>query len=206
MKVSISTTDPRPIYLQIMDEIRRALVLGNLKPEDPLPSIRQRASELRVNPNTVTQAYTELEREGIVYVRRGRGTFVSPDVRPDREARTALAKQVHAAPTGTGAYRVMLEVEAYKIKADSVGNETRVPMDDLVDVGVFAAAEDGEEHGKLLYLQKHRLQAGAQTITVTVPRVPAQAGIDPYHKLIDRKIDDNVEEVAVEEKRGSPGQ
>ena len=94
MKVSISTTDPRAIYLQIMDEIRRALVLGHLKPEDPLPSIRQLASELRVNPNTVAQAYTELEREGVVYVRRGRGTFVSPDVRPDGEERRALARQV----------------------------------------------------------------------------------------------------------------
>ena len=94
MRVSISTTDPRAIYLQIMDEIRRALVLGYLKPEDPLPSIRQLASELRVNPNTVAQAYTELEREGVVYVRRGRGTFVSPDVRPDRAERQVLARQV----------------------------------------------------------------------------------------------------------------
>ena len=94
MRVSISTTDPRPIYLQIMDEIRRALVLGNLRPEDPLPSIRQLALELRVNPNTVAQAYTELEREGVVYVRRGRGTFVAPHVRPDQEERRALARQV----------------------------------------------------------------------------------------------------------------
>ena len=94
MRVSISTTDPRAIYLQIMDEIRRALVLGYLKPEDPLPSIRQLASELRVNPNTVAQAYTELEREGVVYVRRGLGTFVSANVRPDREERNALAQQV----------------------------------------------------------------------------------------------------------------
>ena len=94
MKVSISSTDPRSIYLQIMDEIRRALVLGNLKPEDPLPSIRQLASELRVNPNTVAQAYTALEREGIVYVRRGRGTFISPDAWPDRKGRMALARQV----------------------------------------------------------------------------------------------------------------
>ena len=94
MKASINTTDPRPIYLQIMDEIRRALVLGNLKAEDPLPSIRQLASELRVNPNTVAQAYTELERAGVVYVRRGRGTFVSPDVRPDQEERQALAREV----------------------------------------------------------------------------------------------------------------
>ena len=94
MQVSINAADPRPIYLQIMDEVRRALVLGTLRPEDPLPSIRQLASELRVNPNTVAQAYTDLEREGVVYVQRGRGTFVSADVRPDREARRALAWDV----------------------------------------------------------------------------------------------------------------
>lgn len=94
MQVSINPTDPRPIYLQIMDEVRRGLVLGTLKPEDPLPSIRQLASELRVNPNTVAQAYCELEREGVVYVQRGRGTFVSQDARPGREERRALARAV----------------------------------------------------------------------------------------------------------------
>jgi GntR family transcriptional regulator len=94
MQVSISTTDPRPIYLQIMDEIRRALVLGTLKRGDPLPSIRHLASEVRVNPNTVAQAYRELEREGIVYVQRGQGTFISPDVQPGLEERLALARDV----------------------------------------------------------------------------------------------------------------
>lgn len=94
MQISISHTDPRPIYLQIMDEVRRALVIGTLRPGGPLPSIRQLASDLRVNPNTVAQAYRELEREGVAYVQRGRGTFVSPDVEPDNEERRALARAV----------------------------------------------------------------------------------------------------------------
>ena len=79
MLISIDATDARPIYVQIMDEIRRAVVLGTVKPDDPLPSVRQLAGELRVNPNTVQQAYRELERDGVVYVRRGQGTFVSAD-------------------------------------------------------------------------------------------------------------------------------
>jgi GntR family transcriptional regulator len=83
MRVAISDGDHRPIYAQIMDEVRRALVVGSLAPEDPLPSVREPAAELRVNPNTVAQAYRELAGGGVVYMRRGLGTFVSPDVRVD---------------------------------------------------------------------------------------------------------------------------
>ena len=75
----------RPLYLQIMDEVRRALVVGTLRAEDPLPSVRELASQLVVNPRTVLQAYRELEREGVLYVRRGQGTFVAPDARADRQ-------------------------------------------------------------------------------------------------------------------------
>jgi GntR family transcriptional regulator len=89
----IDPADTRPIYIQIMDEVRRALVIGTLKPETPLPSVRQLASELRVNPNTVQQAYRELEREGLVYMRRGQGTFVSESAQPDAE-RSVLSRQV----------------------------------------------------------------------------------------------------------------
>ena len=76
--LDLDPNDRRPLYSQIMDEIRRGVVLGVWPAEEPLPSVRQLASELRVNPNTVQQAYRELEREGVVYVQRGQGTFVSP--------------------------------------------------------------------------------------------------------------------------------
>jgi GntR family transcriptional regulator len=94
MWVRLDEKDARPLYVQIMDEIRRALVRGALRPEDPLPSVRELAAELVVNPRTVSQAYQELEREGVVYVRRGQGTFVSADLQPDREERRALAQGV----------------------------------------------------------------------------------------------------------------
>jgi GntR family transcriptional regulator len=76
MLISIDAADPRPLYVQIVDEVRRALVLGRLTVDEPLPSVRQLAGELRINPNTVSQAYRELEREGVVEVRRGQGTYV----------------------------------------------------------------------------------------------------------------------------------
>src|SRR5471032_1899717 len=76
MLISIDPTDPRPIYIQIIDEVRRAIVVGTVSADDPLPSVRQLAGDLRVNPNTVSQAYRELERSGVVEVRRGQGTYV----------------------------------------------------------------------------------------------------------------------------------
>ena len=76
MIVSLDTTDARPIYVQIMDEVRRAIALGTLTVDEPLPSVRQLARDLRINPNTVSQAYRELERLGVVEGRPGQGTFV----------------------------------------------------------------------------------------------------------------------------------
>lgn len=91
--VEIRPEDPRPIYVQIMDEVRRAVALGDLEGDDPLPSVRDLAGDLRVNPNTVSQAYRALDDEGLVYVRRGRGTFVASDAVPE-EQREALARDV----------------------------------------------------------------------------------------------------------------
>lgn len=90
MIVRLVPGDPRPIYLQIMDEVRRAIVIGTLAQDDPLPSLRQLAAELRVNPNTVQFAYRELEREGAVYVKRGQGTYVSNSSTPQVERRRLL--------------------------------------------------------------------------------------------------------------------
>ena len=105
MLITIDAADARPIYVQIMDEIKRAVVLGTVKAEDPLPSVRQLAGELRVNPNTVQQAYRELEREGLVYVERGRGTFVSPD------GGEATARERHSLALGVAEKAVR---EAYR--------------------------------------------------------------------------------------------
>ncbi|HZF68011.1 MAG TPA: M1 family aminopeptidase, partial [Gemmatirosa sp.] len=100
---------------------------------------------------------------------------------------------VRAAPDGAGAWRVTLHVDASKARADSVGRQTPIPMDDLVEVGVFADATGGERPPREpLYLKQHRIRGGKQSITVTVPHRPARAGIDPSRKLIERERDDNV--------------
>lgn len=92
--VSLDPNDGRPLYLQIMNEVRRAIVVGTLREEDPLPSVRELAAQLVVNPRTVLQAYQELEREGVVYVRRGQGTFVSPAVERRADERQSLTRDV----------------------------------------------------------------------------------------------------------------
>lgn len=91
MLIHLDPADARPLYQQIVDEVRRAVVLGTLAPEDPLPSVRALAAELRVNPNTVQQAYRELERAGVAFSRRGQGTFVARPAGPESERETLLA-------------------------------------------------------------------------------------------------------------------
>lgn len=78
--LNIDPADPRPIYVQIVDEVRRAVVRGALRPGEPVPSVRGLARKLRVNPNTVQQAYRELDREGLLETQRGRGSFIAPGV------------------------------------------------------------------------------------------------------------------------------
>jgi len=71
--------ESRPIYLQVIEAIKKAIIRGELKPGDKIPSVRELAQELRINPNTVQKAYQELEREGITFTRRGQGNFVTED-------------------------------------------------------------------------------------------------------------------------------
>ncbi len=68
-----------PIYLQIAHHVRRALARGVVRPGDKLPSARELAQHLKVNPNTVVHAYAYLEREGMVETRRGLGTYIRED-------------------------------------------------------------------------------------------------------------------------------
>jgi ABC-2 type transport system permease protein len=100
-------------------------------------------------------------------------------------------------PGAPGRYSVDLFVSAKKLRADSLGAETEVPMNDLVDIGLFTKAPAkpdpriDDQVGVPIYLQKHRIRSGAQKITVVVDALPYRAGIDPLHKLIDRIPIDN---------------
>jgi GntR family transcriptional regulator len=73
----LDTRSGVPTYLQLVEQVRRGLLLGYLRDGDQLPTVREVAATLVVNPNTVAKAYRELERAGLVVPRAGQGTFVT---------------------------------------------------------------------------------------------------------------------------------
>ena len=90
----IDPRSPTPLYAQIAARIRVAVAAAELRPGDALPSVRQLAARLRVNPATVVQAYRDLETDGFVEMRQGAGTFVrdvQSDKRASERARQAIA-------------------------------------------------------------------------------------------------------------------
>lgn len=91
MQFVIDPRSAKPLYVQLMDEVRRLIVTGELAADQALPSVRQLAADLRINHNTIVQAYRELERDGTVYVRRGQGTFVAAQRAPAEQRERVLA-------------------------------------------------------------------------------------------------------------------
>ncbi|MCC2545818.1 ABC transporter permease [Hymenobacter sp. BT175] len=103
-----------------------------------------------------------------------------------------------AKPTKGGNWQVTITLQAKKLVVDSAGTETKLPMRDWVEIGVFAPAAEGRRAGKPLYLRKHLIKSGKQTLVLTVPARPANAGIDPRQLLTDWKTEGNYEEVKFE--------
>lgn len=76
MQILIDFRSEQPIYIQIVEQIRRMIAAGELKPGDQLPTVRQMATDLRVNFNTVARAYRLLDEAGLISTQHGRGTYV----------------------------------------------------------------------------------------------------------------------------------
>ncbi len=76
--ITINTRDPRPIYVQIKESLCRLILSGAMETGERLPSVRELAGQLAINPNTIQRAYRELEREGFIYSMTGKGSFVAP--------------------------------------------------------------------------------------------------------------------------------
>jgi GntR family transcriptional regulator len=77
MAITIDLRSRTPIYEQIINSVKELALSGTLKPDEQIPSIRQLTRQLGINPNTIHKAYSELERQGVIYSLAGRGAFIS---------------------------------------------------------------------------------------------------------------------------------
>lgn len=110
--IIIDYTDRRPIYEQIVERFQSLVLCGVLEKDASLPSVRNLAMELSINPNTIQRAYTELERRGVIYAVKGKGNFVA-DMHPllmlrEKEVKTEAERLVHKAKEA-GMTKEMLE-------------------------------------------------------------------------------------------------
>lgn len=97
MHIQLDPRSSTPIWEQIVHNIKELVLKNMLFPNDKLPSVRELASTLVINPNTVSKAYQELERQGIIETLRGKGTFVSQSITPTQDERkiNMVEKQLH---------------------------------------------------------------------------------------------------------------
>jgi GntR family transcriptional regulator len=77
MQFRIDNASDRPVYLQIIDQVKRDIALGRLVRDERLPTVRQLAEQLAINPNTIAKAFRQLERESIIVTKAGAGAFVA---------------------------------------------------------------------------------------------------------------------------------
>lgn len=77
MQFKIDNSSNRPVYQQLMDQVKRDIALGRLIKDEKLPTVRELAKQLAINPNTIAKAYRQLEQEGIIVTRPGSGAFVA---------------------------------------------------------------------------------------------------------------------------------
>lgn len=92
--MNIEFNNIEPIYIQIINHYKRLIASGELKGSDKLPSVRELALELKVNPNTIQKAFSELEREDLVYTVRGTGKFVVDNMDIVKKLKVNMAKEV----------------------------------------------------------------------------------------------------------------
>lgn len=92
--ITINYRDTRPIYEQLKDDLRSRIVRNLIEPDEKLPSVRDMATSLSINPNTIQRAYRDLENEGYVYTVAGKGTFASTAQLSSSPRRITLEKKL----------------------------------------------------------------------------------------------------------------
>ena len=104
--VHVDYRDARPIYAQIIDGFREQIAAGILQPGEKLPSVRELAAALTINPNTIQRAYRQLEMEGWIATVPGKGCFVCSDERLAEEEKNRLLAAFDEAAEGLAAFGI----------------------------------------------------------------------------------------------------
>ena len=115
--IQLNYRDPRPIYEQVKDGIRKLAYSGVLGPDDKLPSVRELAMKLAINPNTISRAYKELEQEGFLYTVTGKGTFINQEYDLNDSRKEELWQQFEKAAKGLIELSVTSQEFEEKIKS-----------------------------------------------------------------------------------------
>jgi GntR family transcriptional regulator len=137
--ILIDHKDKRPMYEQIIERFRQLIMCGALEPNSPMPSVRNLAMELSINPNTVQRAYQELEHMGYIYTMKAKGSFVSEAASKEENKRREIISDMqvsvdkaYMAGFDDGAIREMLE---QCIIAYHDNNNNTVPKEENNDNG-----------------------------------------------------------------------
>lgn len=132
----ISQTDRRALYLQIMEQIRRRIAVGDWKPGQEIPSIRTLAAAVQVSVITVKRAYLELERDGVIVTRQGKGSFVAEDANLRTQLRRSELDEHLSAAVDIGLQlgltaqdletrvRELVDQQTQRLAAESQGSES----------------------------------------------------------------------------------
>jgi len=124
MKIIISNSSSVPIYEQIKNAIITAIMSGELSEDESIPSIRSLAQDIRISVVTIKKAYDELEDEGYIITRQGKGSFVAPK-------NTELAKE-----------KARKDIEEYMLKIIMIANKFDIKEDDVLDLFKFLMESD----------------------------------------------------------------
>jgi GntR family transcriptional regulator len=113
MIFTIDLNNPKPTYQQIVDQVRKAIAIQALKPGDQLPTIREAAIQARVNRNTISRAYLEMEHLGLLRTRQGSGCFVS-------ENGVEMVQEEKMRILQSKVDELLLEAQHYRVSADEL--------------------------------------------------------------------------------------
>jgi len=116
--ITIDYKSRQPIYEQIIDKVKELIIAGVLKRDEQLPPVRQLAQELAINPNTIQKAYAELERQGVIYSLKGKGSYVGSSLLELTQAKKAqLSRELEELAAELFAINVPVEDVCEQIRA-----------------------------------------------------------------------------------------